>query len=165
MNRPFFTASIAMRLTITALLGLSFVIALGTLSTLQAQVRGNDAAAVNKISKHFTSVPTMAGEFMQFGPNGEQTGGKKGDQRSRIKDLCARPQDDQNTHKTAENRPTLPGVLPLAQQGCSYGHDHQRIDRKERMGFHQTQQHKGGDRHHNLQRQKHAPKNLQPHMS
>lgn len=28
------------------------------------------------ISKEFTSVPTMAGEFVQFGPNGEQSGGK-----------------------------------------------------------------------------------------
>jgi len=32
--------------------------------------------AVNAISNHFKSVPTMTGEFIQFGPNGEQTGGK-----------------------------------------------------------------------------------------
>jgi len=32
-------------------------------------------AAVDAISNHFTSVPTMTGEFIQFGPNGEQTGG------------------------------------------------------------------------------------------
>ena len=27
------------------------------------------------LTKHFSSVPTMRGEFVQFGPNGEQTGG------------------------------------------------------------------------------------------
>ena len=32
-------------------------------------------AAIDAISNHFTSVPTMTGEFIQFGPNGEQTGG------------------------------------------------------------------------------------------
>ncbi|MEL6752119.1 MAG: outer membrane lipoprotein carrier protein LolA [Pseudomonadota bacterium] len=41
-----------------------------------AAVTGGDAKAVAGISQHFTSVPTMQGEFVQFGPNGEQTGGK-----------------------------------------------------------------------------------------
>lgn len=31
--------------------------------------------AIQAISEHFTAVPTMSGEFIQFGPNGEQTGG------------------------------------------------------------------------------------------
>jgi outer membrane lipoprotein-sorting protein len=30
---------------------------------------------VEKLSAHFSAVPTMSGEFVQFGPNGEQTGG------------------------------------------------------------------------------------------
>lgn len=30
---------------------------------------------IDAISRNFSSVPTMAGEFVQFGPNGEQTGG------------------------------------------------------------------------------------------
>ena len=30
---------------------------------------------IEAVSTHFSSVPTMAGEFVQFGPNGEQTGG------------------------------------------------------------------------------------------
>lgn len=30
---------------------------------------------VEKLSSHFAAVPTMSGEFVQFGPNGEQTGG------------------------------------------------------------------------------------------
>lgn len=32
--------------------------------------------AAQKIADHFASVRTMAGEFVQFGPRGEQTGGK-----------------------------------------------------------------------------------------
>lgn len=32
--------------------------------------------AIKAISDHFRSVPTMAGEFVQFGPKGEQTGGR-----------------------------------------------------------------------------------------
>ncbi len=32
--------------------------------------------AAQKIANHFSSVQTMAGEFVQFGPRGEQTGGK-----------------------------------------------------------------------------------------
>jgi len=34
------------------------------------------AAAAQKIADHFSSVQTMSGEFVQFGPRGEQTGGK-----------------------------------------------------------------------------------------
>lgn len=70
MNRFFANALLAV-----SLLGL---IALATFAIrpAHAQVTGSDATTVNRISKHFTSVPTMTGEFMQFGPNGEQTGGK-----------------------------------------------------------------------------------------
>lgn len=35
-----------------------------------------DAAVAQKIADHFSSVKTMAGEFVQFGPRGEQTAGK-----------------------------------------------------------------------------------------
>ena len=41
-----------------------------------AKVSGSDRQALARISKHFSGVPTMMGEFIQFGPNGEQTGGK-----------------------------------------------------------------------------------------
>ena len=34
------------------------------------------AGAAQKIADHFASVQTMMGEFVQFGPRGEQTGGK-----------------------------------------------------------------------------------------
>lgn len=39
-----------------------------------AQAQGS--AAAQKIADHFASVKSMTGEFVQFGPNGEQTGGK-----------------------------------------------------------------------------------------
>ncbi|MBX9454878.1 MAG: outer membrane lipoprotein carrier protein LolA [Rhizobium sp.] len=35
-----------------------------------------NAAMAQKIADHFSSVKTMTGEFVQFGPRGEQTGGK-----------------------------------------------------------------------------------------
>jgi outer membrane lipoprotein-sorting protein len=34
------------------------------------------SAAAQKIATHFSSVQTMTGDFVQFGPKGEQTGGK-----------------------------------------------------------------------------------------
>ena len=60
--------------------------ALLSLSALSAghALAQSDAAApavpsqremVAQLSEHFASVPTMAGEFVQFGPDGEQTGG------------------------------------------------------------------------------------------
>lgn len=40
------------------------------------QAAAQDAVVAQKIADHFSSVKTMAGEFVQFGPRGEQTGGK-----------------------------------------------------------------------------------------
>ncbi len=37
---------------------------------------GADAKTVKAISKHFSGVPSLKGEFVQFGPKGQQTGGK-----------------------------------------------------------------------------------------
>ncbi|APG86193.1 outer membrane lipoprotein carrier protein LolA [Sinorhizobium americanum] len=46
-------------------------------TTLDAAPASAQAPAVaQKIADHFSSVKTMAGEFVQFGPRGEQTGGK-----------------------------------------------------------------------------------------
>lgn len=59
----------------------SFVLG-GGAAALAAMVPGGDlwAAApsesAQKIADHFSSVKTMMGEFVQFGPRGEQTGGK-----------------------------------------------------------------------------------------
>lgn len=44
------------------------------LSALPASAQGS--AAAQRIADHFSSVKSMAGEFVQFGPKGEQTGGK-----------------------------------------------------------------------------------------
>lgn len=45
--------------------------------TMSGHALANDKKqAIDAISNHFKTVPTMTGEFIQFGPNGEQTGGK-----------------------------------------------------------------------------------------
>ena len=41
-----------------------------------ARAQAAPAAVAQKIANHFASVKTMSGEFVQFGPRGEQTGGK-----------------------------------------------------------------------------------------
>ncbi|MDD9908824.1 MAG: outer membrane lipoprotein carrier protein LolA [Ahrensia sp.] len=54
----------------------------GVLATLvlaapaQSAVSGSDKETIEAISQHFAGVPSMMGEFVQFGPNGEQSGGK-----------------------------------------------------------------------------------------
>lgn len=60
-----------------AIATISFALAVSA-SAMQAtaKIAKKDAKTVEKISKHFSSVPTMMGEFVQFGPNGEQTGGR-----------------------------------------------------------------------------------------
>lgn len=63
-----------------ALMGGAAVLAMGLaagagVSPARAQAAVAVAAA-QKIADHFSSVKTMTGEFVQFGPKGEQTGGK-----------------------------------------------------------------------------------------
>jgi outer membrane lipoprotein-sorting protein len=55
-------------------LGLTLMAAATGLMALPGSARASDAA--QKLADHFSSVKTMTGEFIQFGPNGEQTGGK-----------------------------------------------------------------------------------------
>jgi outer membrane lipoprotein-sorting protein len=43
---------------------------------LLAAAQASVSPAAQKIADHFSSVKTMSGEFVQFGPKGEQTGGK-----------------------------------------------------------------------------------------
>lgn len=59
------------------LAGIGAVVTGGLIPGL-APVAGAQAAAdsAQRIADHFSSVRTMAGEFVQFGPKGEQTGGK-----------------------------------------------------------------------------------------
>ena len=60
----------------------SFVFGLALLSVVAASglplepALAQQNAVAQKIADHFASVKTMAGEFVQFGPRGEQTGGK-----------------------------------------------------------------------------------------
>ena len=55
------------------LAGLAATVFAPGLSVAQGTV---GSAAAQKIADHFSSVKTMMGEFVQFGPRGEQTGGK-----------------------------------------------------------------------------------------
>ncbi|WP_394691436.1 outer membrane lipoprotein carrier protein LolA [Hoeflea sp.] len=55
-------------------LGVSLMAAATGLLAFPGGARGADAA--QRVADHFASVKTMTGEFIQFGPNGEQTGGK-----------------------------------------------------------------------------------------
>src|SRR5690606_35957748 len=47
------------------------MIGAATFSPAQAQT-----ASAEQIAAHFSQIRTMTGEFVQFGPRGEQTGGK-----------------------------------------------------------------------------------------
>ena len=59
-------------LSFTAAAALSVVPALGFVSAAQAA----PSTTAQKIADHFAGIRTMTGEFVQFGPKGEQTGGK-----------------------------------------------------------------------------------------
>lgn len=57
--------------------GLGLAAALPISADAQAAASGAaSGVAAQKIADHFSSVKTMMGEFVQFGPRGEQTGGK-----------------------------------------------------------------------------------------
>jgi outer membrane lipoprotein-sorting protein len=47
-----------------------------TIAPVSSFAQGTGSVAAQKIADHFSSVKTMMGEFVQFGPRGEQTGGK-----------------------------------------------------------------------------------------
>lgn len=57
-----------------AVLALGVAAALPGISLIERAEAASDAA--QKIADHFSSVRSMTGEFVQFGPRGEQTGGK-----------------------------------------------------------------------------------------
>ena len=62
----------------TGLAAFGAMLAGGMIPGLELVPPANAAAseAAQKIADHFSSVQTMSGEFVQFGPRGEQTGGK-----------------------------------------------------------------------------------------
>ena len=51
-------------------------IAMGFTLVIAAPAANAASPAAQKIATHFSSVQTMTGDFVQFGPKGEQTGGK-----------------------------------------------------------------------------------------
>ncbi|MFT5489558.1 MAG: outer membrane lipoprotein-sorting protein [Alphaproteobacteria bacterium] len=55
-------------------LGLSLMAVAAGVTAFPGPARSADTA--QKVADHFASVKSMTGEFIQFGPNGEQTGGK-----------------------------------------------------------------------------------------
>ena len=57
-----------------AIAGVVLAGAIPGLSLIERAHAASDAA--QKIADHFSSVRSMSGEFVQFGPRGEQTGGK-----------------------------------------------------------------------------------------
>ncbi|MGU3399077.1 outer membrane lipoprotein carrier protein LolA [Brucellaceae bacterium D45D] len=60
---------------VAAVLGMA-TLALSPLAAIPAQAQGaSGAASAQQIADHFSSVRTMTGKFVQFGPKGEQTGG------------------------------------------------------------------------------------------
>lgn len=66
-------ASISRRGFLASLIA-ALATASGGFAAAPAHAQGSQAA--QRIADHFSSVKTMMGEFVQFGPNGEQTGGK-----------------------------------------------------------------------------------------
>jgi outer membrane lipoprotein-sorting protein len=65
--------SLSRRHAMLGLAGLAF----GGLTGFPAFAQGTGgSAAAQKIADHFSSVKTMMGEFVQFSPRGDQTGGK-----------------------------------------------------------------------------------------
>jgi outer membrane lipoprotein-sorting protein len=58
----------------TCLMAFTLAAGFSALSPVEASAQASTAA--QKIADHFASVKTMMGEFVQFGPRGEQTGGK-----------------------------------------------------------------------------------------
>ncbi|WPE21821.1 Outer-membrane lipoprotein carrier protein [Shinella zoogloeoides] len=55
---------------------LAFTLAAGLSVLAPAPASAQASGTAQKIADHFASVKTMMGEFVQFGPRGEQTGGK-----------------------------------------------------------------------------------------
>lgn len=59
-----------------AALGIGLLAAGQFAGLLLSEAHAQGAQTAQRIADHFSSVKTMMGEFVQFGPKGEQTGGK-----------------------------------------------------------------------------------------
>ena len=69
-NLPKEVTQLTRRTFVAATAGLFLPAAFGSVSTAASA-----ASSPQKIADHFSSVKTLTGEFVQFGPRGEQTGG------------------------------------------------------------------------------------------
>ncbi len=66
----------ARRAFMAGLAGLAASAALFALGLIASPTPARSQDAAQRIADHFSAVKTMTGEFVQFGPTGEQTGGK-----------------------------------------------------------------------------------------
>ena len=78
MTDKLFAAKGGFGLTRRSLLGLAAAMTLtaAPVMGLSSPAQAQSSEAAQRIADHFSSVRTMSGEFVQFGPRGEQTGGK-----------------------------------------------------------------------------------------
>ncbi|HEV2506566.1 MAG TPA: outer membrane lipoprotein carrier protein LolA [Mesorhizobium sp.] len=82
MKDDLFAATAGLALTRRRLLGLGLVVAGAAVANAVpvfmpvAAAQASVPPAAQKIADHFSAVKSMTGEFVQFGPKGEQTGGK-----------------------------------------------------------------------------------------
>ncbi|MCF3640664.1 outer membrane lipoprotein carrier protein LolA [Rhizobium sp. TRM95111] len=70
---PLHSAGLTRRSVVTLA---AFVLAGGLSTLVPSGAEAQVSSTAQKIADHFSSVKTMMGEFVQFGPRGEQTGGK-----------------------------------------------------------------------------------------
>ena len=74
---PILTKTISRRTLLgKTVLGLGILACSQFAGPLLGQANAQGSAAAQQIADHFSRVKTMMGEFVQFGPRGEQTGGK-----------------------------------------------------------------------------------------
>ena len=73
---PLRSAPVSRRSILAGLAGFAAAGMTGLPALAQGASGAASGAAAQKIADHFSSVKTMMGEFVQFGPRGEQTGGK-----------------------------------------------------------------------------------------
>jgi outer membrane lipoprotein-sorting protein len=75
-TRPATKPGLSRRHVLTGGLALAALGMFGGLPGLVTPADAAPSATAQKIADHFAKIRTMAGEFVQFGPKGEQTGGK-----------------------------------------------------------------------------------------
>ncbi len=75
MNGNVNTASAGKTLSRRSFIATTGALALAAYGLMASAEAAAGSASVDAIAKHFSGVKTLTGEFVQFGPRGEQTGG------------------------------------------------------------------------------------------